>query len=275
MEQNEIESLGACTDALGEVLVRTGVMRETTQPGGERTLVPTSKPMTRGTLTEAARAVSVVAANRNTVNSLLSRGQRYIIAKAGKLPVDARRAIQEETAIFQVQDFYFRKQLASGGSNTSQQIIESKDDKTPGLRNLQGNRMPKTTSMAITGLKISYGQDPTATVTDASAVSYSNAMDAQPLVATPVTMPLGFLNGEVELRIGRRIIGSWPIKKFFRDGLSVSGEVEGGSDTVIFPVPVPWFQEEEIFLEVTYAGTLPNTANHFIEARVMGDGVAY
>lgn len=226
-----------------------------------------------GKITPAAKkdVAKVVNASvkRRLYNSTLTRGQRFLVSQVGKLPIDNKVDIAEGKAQFTLVDKYVRRQLSGGNM---QKIVQSSDTEEVGRQNFAGDKLSNSENMAIEAMKLSYAYH--ASSTDVRAQAYTNAMDAETAGSSPLAIPAAFLNGEVELQIEGSTVLRLPVKRFFRESLSVGVGVEGGLDSVQLPAPIVLKANQafSILIHGANGQTLPAN-NHFVEVRFMGTGI--
>ncbi len=207
---------------------------------------------------------------RRMLNSTLTRDQRFLLSQSDKLPIDAKIAWARKESQFTLKDVYFRRKLSGGGAQES--LVKASDIEEVGIQNLQGNALPDGENMVVSAIKLAYAYN--ASSTDPRIQAYTNAMDAETAGSSPVVIPPAILNGEIEIRTeGTRVL-KLPVKRFFREGLSVGVGVEGGSDSVQLPSPIllKAKQSFEIILWSANGIVLPAN-NHFFEVRLMGTGI--
>lgn len=208
-------------------------------------------------------------------NTVQNRGQRAIIAQINKLDEQVQVDINSGKARFVTRDYYIRKRITVGASGM-QEMIDPSDDVEIGIRNLSGEGLPKGENLMLTKIKLSYAYAATENAVD--NVRYSNAMDQETADVTPVEIPLAILNGEAEIKVAGAIVATLPIKKFFRDGLSVSIGVEGKDDAVELENPILIMNKQNISILIKTAKTgsitVDSTHCHYLEARLMGVAIA-
>jgi len=206
-------------------------------------------------------------------NSLLTRGQRYLVASSSKLPKQIQTDISEGNSTFEAKDHYIRKQLTGG---TNQELIISSESESVGQRSVDKANLSHVSPTVITKIRLAYAYD--ASDTDPGNKRYTNAQDAETGGSSPTNVPLAFLNGEVEFSAGGKTFYKGPVKRFFRDSLSVSGQVEGASDSVEIK-PQLVLPGQTVQVEIRYALDSAGSAialdsgKHFCEVRWFTDVV--
>lgn len=211
---------------------------------------------------------------RRMLNSTLTRDQRFLLSQISKLPTDSKIAVATGGAQFTLVDVYIRR-LLTGGSQ--QNLVKPADVEEVGLQNIQGNSLKEGENMVVSAIKLAYAFSSTSGDSDPKKQAYTNAMDAETAGSAPLAIPTAFLNGEVEFRTEGTTVLRLPVKRFFREGLSVGVGVEGGADAVQLPSPILLKAKQafEIILHGAngVAMTVNATNNHFVEVRLMGTGV--
>lgn len=209
---------------------------------------------------------------KKVLASTASRAQRFIMGKAASLDVQVRKDIISGNNQFEELDIYLRSEIV-GGNTTS--LIKASNQSKVGITNLNGNALPVGTAAAIEKLKISYGTD-TATTPNPANVVYTNAMDAETAGSTPTAIPTAFINGEVEVKVNNTVKLRVPVKRFFRESLSVGTGVEGLNDclTLKTPILVQGGERLEVTLLSADGLTLPTASKHYVELRMIGAVVA-
>jgi len=206
--------------------------------------------------------------------SLLRPGQKYLVSMRDHLDEQTKRDIETNAARFIEKDFYLRTKLATG---TNQELVFASESELVGVRNVDKAVLSSTTPCVITALKLSYAYH--ATSAEPAEQQYTNAMDAETGGTTPLVIPAALLNGEVEFSQDGKPFFKCPVKRFFREALSVGSAVEGIYDVVrIKPQLVK--KGAPVQVEIRYAKNLAGSAialpanNHFIEVRWFVDTVA-
>lgn len=206
---------------------------------------------------------------RRLLTSTLTRDQRFLMSQTGKLPIDNKVDIASGKAQFTLMDKYLRKQLAGGNQ---QELVLSAENDEVGLKNFDGNALANGENMVVSGIKLSYAYS--ASSTDPKAQIYTNAMDAETAGSSPLAVPAAFINGEIEFRVEGTSVLRLPVKKFFRESLSVGVGVEGGADTVQLPSPILLKARQAFSIVIHGANGVALPANnHFVEVRLMGSGI--
>lgn len=222
-----------------------------------------------------ANAVANKKANQVIANTMLTPGHRYLLAQNTNkvLPNDIRDSIRKGTARFVVDRKYFRKQITAGSAD---ELVKSSENEIVGVRNIQEGVLSDISPVAITAIKVAYGFS--STLTEPAQINYTNAQDAETGGTVPVSVPAAFLNGELEFlnETTGEVFLRCPVKNFFREGLSVSGQVEGGADSVAIK-PQLFQPKNKIQVKLRTAKTLADqtiqfpTGNHFIEVQFFCD----
>lgn len=261
---------------LGAVMQRQGIMIQTKNSQGQTIARPVNPATDRSVIAPVAAAVNQVN-NQRVLASTLGREAKFLLSKRKELDVDVNRDIQEGKLRFRPADLYFRKLISSGGSNsTIIDFIQAQDDMSVGTRNMQGNVIPQGHIFTIGAVKLAYAYNNTPNDNPAQQL-YTNAMDAETGGSTPIAIPAGLLNGEVTFRVNGAVLFSLPIKRFFRESLSVGVGVEGVNDALKLETPIILKKGDTISLSVNYAAAVtPSGANdrHFLEFRLMGLSIA-
>lgn len=223
----------------------------------------------------AVNAYANQKANQVISNSLTTPGQRYLLAQNNNaaLPAEVRTDIRKGRVRFVVDRKYFRKQITA---DSAAELVKASENEIVGVRNIQEGVLSDIAPVAISAIRVAYGFS--TSITEPASINYTNAQDAETGGTVPVTVPAAFLNGELEFlnETTGEVFLRCPVKNFFRDGLSVSGQVEGKLDAVQIK-PQLFQAKNKIQVKLRTAKTLADqaipfpTGNHFIEVQFFCD----
>jgi hypothetical protein len=208
-------------------------------------------------------------------SSVTTPGQRYLVSKASELSEQSKKNIFSGKSEFIEREYYLRRKL-SAATDGIQKFIEPSDRKVTGIQNYNEDKLSESEDTVISAIKLSYGFSASVTA-NADDIAYSNSVDAETGGSSPVTVPNGILNGEVEILVNDKIAYSGSIKRFFRDSLSVCVGVEGSADAVQLRKPLLVKKGENIQVIIraskNAAVTHNATNNHYMEVKFFCDAV--
>jgi hypothetical protein len=230
----------------------------------------------KGKITQEQRKIMARHANAKVQarlkESILSPGQRFLIAESGRLDRQSQLDIAARKSRFELMDIYFRRELT--GSGGIFEVNKPNDNMIVGIQNIQSNKLEPGQNMALESIKLAYGYsaDGGGQITTPAGILYTNALDAETAGTAPLAIPAALLNGEIEVRIEGNKVVRLPIKKFFRESFSVGVGTEGMTDVVKFNTPILWKENTPILCQIHYAQglNLPTGGKHFLEVRLMG-----
>jgi hypothetical protein len=223
----------------------------------------------------AVNAYANQKANQVISNTLTTPGMRYLLAQNNNnaLPAEIRNDIRKGKARFVVDRKYFRKQVGAGSAD---ELVKHSENEITGVRNINEGVLSDIAPVAISAIKVSYGFGGVGT--EPANIAYTNASDAETGGTIPVAVPAALLNGELEFLNDTtgEVFLRCPVKNFFRDGLSVSGQVEGKMDALQIK-PQLFQPKHKIQVKLRTARTLLDqpiafpVGNHFIEVQFFCD----
>ncbi|MBU0489176.1 MAG: hypothetical protein KKD31_14615 [Bacteroidetes bacterium] len=243
-------------------------------------------PATRQKILPALNRFIAPAVKQAATKAIESPGQSFLISQADKYDDQVKKDIRGGRMRFMEADFYGRVTLA-GSPNAIQELVNASEDIECGTKNFDKDVLSEKSIIAITAMKLSYGYH--ASVTEPQNIAYTNALNSGTGIAAKddgtveyerdsLVVPNLLLNGEVEILVdGVPVMTKFPIKKFFREALSVNAGTEGMTDVVKFRKPILIQPRQDVQIRIRFAnitsGTLGSN-NHFMEYRLMGDQIA-
>jgi len=202
------------------------------------------------------------------LQSTASRGQRHMLAKVSSLDQQVQSDVAAGRCKFVLLDYYFRRAIVAG----TNELIKASDIQKVGISNFDKNRVPAGINIDVTHIALAYAYSATS-VTPAE-VSYTNASDAETGGTSPLSIPAAIINGEVIIKVDGGEVVNLPVKKFFRDGLSVTASLDKNVNAVELSTPVLIPQNAMIEAIVKCADGIALPANyHFFEVRLIGEGI--
>ena len=202
------------------------------------------------------------------LQSTASKGQRHMLAKISSLDQQVQADVAAGRAKFVLLDYYFRRSVTTG----TNELIKASDIQKVGISNFDKNRVPAGINIDVTHIALAYGYSGTSVT--AAEVAYSNAQDAETGGTSPVSVPMAVLNGEIIIKVDGGEVANLPVKKFFRDGLSVTGSLDKSVNAVELSTPILIPQNSMIEAILKCADGIAIGSNyHFLEVRLIGEGI--
>lgn len=211
-----------------------------------------------------ARSVAASRVKKAVNNTLLSRNQAIFATKAGELPAQSVRNLQNGTS--QIIDGERYIAVLAVGATGTQELLRNAPNAAIGVSNLDEGKMPSNANMLLSALKVEIANS--AASANVDAVEYTNQFDAAGLASS-------FQNGEIEIQAdGRVVVPSTPMSKFFSVGGAAMSS-DGGARVVKLSAPkmLPAGAKIEVIWRKPANGTLPAN-NNFIKVTLIGPETA-
>jgi len=225
-----------------------------------------------------------------TKNTLLattsSKGSRFLLSQIDRLDKQTQDDMRSGKSRFVTRDYYFRRAVTPAAGQQID-LLKSSDVLKVGTQNLDKNYLPAGENLVLTKIKFSAAYSASGTTVD--MVTFTNA-----LVSTfgglgaaggTAAITLGndnatlqdklIINGELKIYIDGGLVVDLPVRKFFRDMISLSDECEGGKDCVHLESPILIRENQKIEARLYYAGVGTPLGNYtYVELRLMGVATA-
>ena len=208
-----------------------------------------------------ARSVASKRSGAVARNRYLTREQAIFAAKVKELPAQTVKDLQSGAAHIVDGNRYIAVRVTS--ATDTQEVLRNAPNAAVGITNIEDGRMPSTSNMLLSAVKVEIANH--ATKTDADDVEYTNIFDAGGLPST-------FQNGEIEIQAnGKIILPSTPLAKFFSVGGAAMVD-NGGAVEVPLNAPkmIPAGAKVAITLRKPANGTLFAAGNSFAKVTLLG-----
>jgi hypothetical protein len=215
-----------------------------------------------------------------------SHGSRFLLSQLDKLDKQTQEDIKTGKSRLVTRDYYFRRQVTPAISGSTD-LLKSSDIIKVGTQNLDKNYLPAGENLVLTKIKFSscYSASGTTvdmvTFTNALVSTFGGAGAAGGTAAIALSNDVATLqdkliiNGELNIYVDGGLVVSLPVRKFYRDMISMSDECEGGKDCVHLESPILIRENQRIEARLYYAAVGTALGNYtYVELRLMGVATA-
>jgi len=220
------------------------------------------------------------------LNSTFSKGGNFMLSQVDKLDKQTQDDIKMGKVRFVTRDYYFRRKITPAAGQQLD-LLKASDVLAVGTQNLDKNYLPAGENLVLTKIKFSAAYSASGTTpdmvifTNALVSTFGGAGAAGGTAAIALTNDVATLqdkliiNGEIVIKIDGAVVVSLPVRKFFRDMISISDECEGGKDCVHLEQPILIREAQKIEATIYYAAVGTALGNYtYVELRLMGVATA-